>query len=138
MARLGELLRRYKGVTAYLFFGVCTTLVNIAVYELCFAALTVRNVPSTVIAWLVSVAFAFVTNKLWVFESRSLAPAVVAREAASFFACRAATGALDVIIMYIAVDVFGGSGLVWKIISNVIVVILNYAASKIFIFKKRQ
>lgn len=89
------------------------------------------STASTVIAWLAAVIFAFVTNKLLVFQSRRDG----LRELASFFACRIATGALDVAIMYVAVDRLGMNGLLWKLISNVAVTILNYAASRLFIFR---
>ena len=59
-------------------------------------------------------------------------------EAGSFLAARVATGVLDVLIMYLAVDVMGWNGTVWKLISNVVVVILNYIASRLFIFRKKE
>ena len=58
------------------------------------------------------------------------------RELASFFGCRLLTGALDVAIMAYCVDFRGGNGLLWKLLSNILVIVLNYAASKLFIFKK--
>ena len=131
-----ELFSKYRTVIAYLFFGACATVVNVAVYWLSFTVFAVPNVPYTVIAWIVSVLFAFITNKLWVFKSRGLSRTTLFREIASFFTCRLLTGLLDVAIMFIAVDTLKQNALLWKIISNAIVIILNYIASRYFIFLK--
>lgn len=77
---------------------------------------------STVIAWLLAVLFAFITNKLWVFDSRSFDKKVLTKEILAFFACRLATGILDVVIMYLAVDVMNSNGTVCKTISNMLVI----------------
>ena len=132
------MMLKYRAVIAYLFFGVCTTAVNIAVYYICCEYLGLRNVPATVTAWFFAVILAYITNKLWVFDSRSFKAGVLARELASFFLCRIATGLLDVAIMYIAVDLMRWNGVFWKLLSNFIVVLLNYIASKLLIFKKKN
>lgn len=127
---------KYKTVILYLFFGGCTTLVNMVCYHLLYNVWSVENVPSTAAAWVVSVLFAYITNKIFVFESRRSTRSGQLRELASFFGCRALTGVLDVGIMAFCVDFMGQNGLLWKFISNVLVVVLNYIASKWFIFKK--
>ena len=81
--------------------------------------------------------FAFFTNRRFVFESRETTAAGRWREFVSFFGCRVATGVLDVVIMAVAVDLMGWNGLVWKLISNVLVIVLNYVASKWLIFRKK-
>ncbi len=133
-----ELFEKYRSQILYVFFGGCTTLVNLGVYHLCYRILGIANVPSTVIAWLLAVIFAFITNKIWVFDSKSRAGNVLFHEIWSFFAARIATGLLDVGIMYLAVDVMHWNDTLWKLISNVIVIILNYVASRLFIFKKKE
>lgn len=130
------LFKKYKQVILYLFFGGCTTLINIVVYALLYRVLQIANVPSAIAAWLVSVIFAFVTNRSLVFESRETELRGRLRELVSFFGCRVLTGVLDVIIMAVAVDMLGWNGLLWKLISNVLVIILNYLASKFLIFRK--
>lgn len=127
-----------KEVILYLFFGVCTTAINVICYELLYDILKQKNIDSTIIAWIAAVIFAFITNKLYVFESRKTSLSQSVKEAFSFFGCRALTGVLDVLIMFITVDVLKWNGLVWKTISNIIVIIINYAASKFFIFKNRE
>ncbi|MCD7943922.1 MAG: GtrA family protein [Clostridia bacterium] len=132
-----ELIKKYKSVISYLFFGVCTTVINMATYYLCYNVSGIPNVPSTMIAWVVAVVFAYITNKLFVFDSKSFKADVLVREVASFFGCRLLTGILDVIIMYVAVDVMDMNSTLWKLVSNVLVIILNYVASKLVIFKKK-
>lgn len=131
-----ELLTKYRGLILYGVFGVLTTAVNMASYYLCFDVLSIPNLLSTAVAWLFAVLFAFVTNKLWVFESKTWG-GVWMRELVSFFSCRAATGVLDMAIMYIAVDRLAQNEMLWKLLSNVIVIVLNYIASKWLIFKKK-
>jgi putative flippase GtrA len=93
------------------------------------------NIPSTVIAWVLSVLFAYITNKLFVFESKSFDSHVLKKEIISFFGCRFFTGVMDVAIMYVAVDLVHSNSTLWKIASNMLVIIINYVASKLIIFK---
>ncbi|MBQ4226840.1 MAG: GtrA family protein [Clostridia bacterium] len=138
MEKLKGLFLKYKEQILYVFFGGLTTMINWGAYALCYNVLGVSNVPSVIIAWILGVAFAFVTNKIWVFESRSFDTKTVLRELWTFVAARLATGLLDLGIMYLAVDVLGGNGNVWKLISNVVVIILNYVFSKLIVFRKRD
>ncbi len=134
---IADLFRRYKSFIAYVFFGICTTLVNLFCYRLFYFVLGISNVPSTVIAWFFAVLFAFITNKLWVFDSKSFEITTFLPELVKFFICRIATGLLDVLIMWLAVDKMKWNAMAWKLISNVLVIVLNYAASKLVIFVKR-
>ena len=131
-----DLLKKYKSVILYIIFGVLTTLVNIAMYYIFYNLLCVANVISTIVAWILAVVFAFVVNKLFVFESVSWRKDIVLKEIRDFFACRILTGLLDVGIMYVAVDLLSWNSLIWKLISNILVTILNYIASKFIIFKR--
>jgi putative flippase GtrA len=130
-----DILIRYRSIIAYGVFGVLTTAVNIVSYFVSYSVFGIPNVVSTALAWVLSVLFAFVTNKLWVFESKSLDRETVIREAIAFFACRAATGVLDIAIMFVAVDMMGWNALLWKLVSNALVIVLNFVASKLVIFK---
>lgn len=128
---------RYRSIAAYIFFGVLTTVVNIAVYAAFTKALGVSYLWSNLIAWAASVAFAYVTNKLWVFESRSTAPRVLAYEVATFLAARLASGVLDTGLMFLLVGVLHGPDLWAKVFVNVVVVVLNYVFSELVVFKNR-
>ncbi len=134
---LKNLYQKYRQIFWYLFFGVCTMILNTVCYTVLYELLAVPNVPSTVIAWLAAVIVAFVTNKLVVFESRGRAGKGLF-ELVSFFGCRVATGLLDVLIMWIAVDLLAGNSVLWKLVSNVIITVLNYIVSKFFIFKSKS
>ena len=133
--KISSLFSTHKQIVLYLIFGVCTTVINTVCYWLLYDVLSWSNLLSTVIAWLAAVIFAFVTNKRYVFESKKSGIHEQLTEFASFFSCRILTGILDVVIMAVAVDMLKWNGLVWKLISNIIVTVLNYIASKFLIFK---
>ena len=133
--KISSLFSTHKQIILYLIFGVCTTVINTVCYWLLYDVLSWSNLLSTVIAWLAAVIFAFVTNKRYVFESKKSGIHEQLTEFASFFSCRILTGILDVIIMAVAVDMLKWNGLVWKLISNIFVTVLNYIASKFLIFK---
>ncbi len=129
------LIHIFMHLFLYGVFGVLTTLIDIFVYWLCTRIFSCPVVPSTVIAWTVAVFFAYWSNKNFVFHSKTTSPSGMLKEAGEFFACRIATGVLDVVIMYVFADVLGIYDVAVKITSNIIVIILNYIASKLFIFR---
>ena len=133
-----ELIKKYKSFIMYAIFGILTTIINLICYEVLYNHIGVSNIISNIIAWIAAVAFAYITNKIWVFESKSLEIKVVLSEIWKFINCRLATGVLDLIIMYIGVDILSGPSTILKIISNIIVIILNYIASKLVIFKSKK
>lgn len=135
MKMIKELLEKYKEQILYLFFGVCTTAVNIIVYYVC-DVLRFTTAVSTVIAWILSVLFAYVTNRKFVFISTVQGKGKIFKEGLRFFAYRAATGLLDLAIMIVFVDFLNFYGLLIKVLSNILVIVLNYIFSKLFIFKK--
>lgn len=135
MINVRMLYARYKRFIMYAVFGVLTTLVNMVSYYLCFRVADIPNVASTVIAWVLAVLFAFITNKLWVFDSRSFSVKVLRHEIPAFYVARLVTGILDVGIMYLAVDQLHLNPTLWKLVSNVLVIVINYIASRFFIFR---
>lgn len=94
------------------------------------------TILSTVLAWIIAVLFAYVTNRKWVFKSEEKTVKGIFREVIYFFSCRFLTGVLDVVIMYIFVDVLLMNDVFIKIMSNILVIIINYVASKLFIFRQ--
>lgn len=127
-----------KEIILYLIFGVLATVVNLAIYFLSAKILLVDEVISNVFAWMGSVIFAFVTNKVWVFESRGKSRKEVLREAISFFGFRAISGAFDVGVFALLVKVFLWNDAIVKIGLQVAITILNYVFSKIFVFRKNK
>lgn len=130
------LVIKYKNFIMYTIFGILTTAVNLISYILCCNICNIPNILSTIIAWILAVGFAFITNKLWVFDSKSFGIVTLKYEVPTFLGARIITGIFDVVIMYFTVDVFNWNPIIWKLLSNVIVIILNYIASKFVIFKK--
>ena len=131
-------IKKYEGVLLYLIFGVLTTFVNIVVYYILFNHVLLSNILSNAIAWVAAVIFAFITNKIWVFKSKTLEIEKVIKELSAFFSARLSTGLLDMAIMYVGVDLLKVNSIYSKIISGVVVVILNYIFSKLFIFRKNK
>lgn len=130
-------LKKYNSFVAYGVFGVLTTCVNILTYYLCYNVAAMSNTISNIASWIFAVSFAYITNKIWVFDSKTWKWEVLCKEIPAFVSCRLATGIMDLIIMYISVDVLHLHAVVMKILSNILVIILNYIFSKLIIFKKR-
>lgn len=124
----------FRQLILYGIFGVITTLINIVAYWAVSRLFGLSVVTSTVIAWLVAVFFAYWSNRKFVFESKNTSIVAIFFEAVYFFGARIATGVFDVAFMYVFADVLRLNDVVIKVVSNFIVVILNYVASK-FIFK---
>ena len=137
MGKLIELFRKYQDVISYLIFGGLSTIVNIVSYAFFSHALGMPTVPASVASWFVTVIFVYLTNRVWVFHSQAESAAEIAREFMTFMGCRVATGVLDVAIMWVSVDILGWNDIVMKVISNMIVIVLNYVASKLVIFKRK-
>ncbi len=132
------MIKKYKSLILYGFFGVATTLVNIISYYICSKWLHLNVLIGTSISWLVAVIFAYITNKIFVFESKTTKFNDTLREIISFFSCRILTGILDIGIMYICVDCLHFNDMIIKALSNILVIILNYIASKLLIFNKKD
>ena len=133
-----DLFIKYKFIILYGIFGVFTTIINILVYSLLYSVLNFSNVISNIIAWIASLLFAFVTNKIWVFESKNFDFKIFVKELCSFVLCRLTTGILDLGIMFVGVDLLKGPAIILKVISNIIVIVLNYVFSKVFVFKNKS
>lgn len=122
---------------SYLIFGVLTTVINIAICGLCYDYLHWNVIVANTAAWTVAVIFAFITNKLFVFKSKSFEANVFWRELVTFLVARLLSLGIDDFGMWLLVDIFHGNVWIAKIIMNVIVVIINYVLSKLIIFKKK-
>ena len=137
MKKVLDFLKKYEEIISYLFFGGLTTLVNYAVYLPCYNWLHLSGALSNVIAWVAAVAFAYLTNKPFVFKSHDWSMKVVLPELAKFVGCRVGSGLLETAIIFVTVDLLGWNGNVIKLITSILVVVLNYVASKLLVFRKR-
>ena len=120
----------------YLVFGGLTTAVNYAVYFPLYNLLSVSATASNVIAWVFAVAFAFITNKIYVFNSRDWTIKNILAELSGFLGCRIGSGALETGVIFVATNYLDLNGNMIKIFTGISVVILNYFGSKLFIFNK--
>ena len=127
-----EYLKKYREILLYLVFGVLTTVINIISFYLLSDILKINWMISNVAAWIVSVLFAYFTNKKYVFESKNKN---VIKEFTSFVVCRVLSLGIDMAVMKLLIDVLSVNKLFSKIVSNVIVIIANYIFSKFLIFK---
>lgn len=134
--KIRALLEKYWDVISYLFFGVLTTIVNYVIYLPVYNLLGLSAAVSNAIAWVVAVAFAYLTNKPFVFKSHDWSAKTVVPELAKFVSCRLASGVMETAILFVTVDLLGWNGNLWKLVTSVLVVILNYLASKLLVFKK--
>ena len=161
---IGRLIDKFftKEIVSYVFFGVLTTFVNLAVFYLTkklFAAIGWNGFFNTIvpedskivelfsggseyldanlIAWVAGVIFAFVTNKLFVFESKSWRPSIAGKEFTGFVGARVFSLFVEMLGMFVMVTLLTWNELVAKLIVGVIVIIMNYIFSKLLIFKKK-
>ncbi len=130
------LLHKYREIISYVFWGAMTTAVNYVTYLMLTEGLQVYYLTSTVIAWAVSVLFAYFVNKLFVFQSKTWAWRVALRELWQMVASRVFSLGLEMAIMWIFVDMLLCPHAVVKLMANVLVVIVNYVLSKFIIFKQ--
>lgn len=131
-----KLLVKYWDVITYLVFGVLTTVVNYIVYLPVYNLLGLSAAVSNAIAWVVAVAFAYLTNKPFVFKSHDWSAKTVIPELTKFVSCRVASGVMETLILLVTVDILMWDGNIWKVLTSVLVVILNYFGSKLLVFKK--
>ena len=140
MEKIKELYKKYKEVINYLIFGVLTTLVSLAVYYI--SVLTVLDPENAfqlqvanIISWIAGVAFAYFTNRKYVFESKETNKI---KEASKFVLARVTTLVMDMLIMWLGVTILHGNDKIVKLISQVVVIVSNYVFSKLFVFKKEK
>ena len=136
MEKLKAMLEKHWDVVSYLFFGVLTTAVNYIVYLPCYNVLGLSGSLSNTIAWAGAVAFAYLTNKPFVFRSHDWSARTVIPELIKFVGCRIGSGVLETAIIFLTVDCLSWNGNVMKLMTSVLVVILNYIGSKLLVFRK--
>ena len=159
-----ELFRKYREIIMYLIFGVLTTVVSIVGYIVFRAVFpNAQSVPEqlswiftltsrfgiesntvfpNILSWILASTFAFITNRLFVFRSENKTFGKVLLEALRFYASRISTLLVDVILMFLLVDLTGFHAgwyeLLAKVFTNVVVIVLNYIFSKLFVFARSK
>ena len=130
-------MKNKKEIILYLIFGVLTTLVSLVTYYLCTVTILNPNNAieiqiANIISWILSVTFAFFTNRKYVFKSKES----IKKEGIKFYISRISSLLIDVIIMFIFVTILKLNDKIIKLVNQVIIIIFNYVASKLFVFKK--
>lgn len=147
-----KLFNKYKELINYVFFGVLATIVSIGSFKIFDVILGEHlYMLSNVISWIITVIFAYFTNKLWVFQSKSWKPNVVVRELIGFFGARLFSLGVEELGLWLMIDKMNigtigfeildfdvNGNLIAKVIMQVVIVILNYIFSKLIIFKKKD
>ena len=127
-----DIMKLDRELVLYVVFGTFTFLVNIVTYFLFQSVMGINYLVSNVLAWFFSVLFAYITNRTWVFESKS--PEIL-KEMSLFFGGRIFSGVMDTALMYLFIDVLVLGNTFSKIVVQIIVIVLNYVFSKLIVFK---
>ena len=144
LKKLADWYRAHKEGMRYLIFGAISTVVNILTYAI-FASLILKDLPveelrvniSELVAFVVSIIFAYITNKIYVFETKTENWKDLIREITSFTSCRILTEFVSILLMNMAIW-FSINDIFMKVFSNIVVIILNFIFSKLIIFKKKK
>ena len=136
--KVKSLLQRYWDVLSYLIFGVLTTIVNYLIYLPAYNLLGFSAALSNAIAWVVAVTFAYLTNKPFVFKSHDWSSRTVIPELTKFVSCRLASGAAETLILLVSVDIMGWNGNIWKLVTQFLVLVMNYIGSKFLVFRNKS
>ena len=132
-----SIFEKYKALILYGIFGVTTTIINVVSYALLlFIGINVQI--AVVVSWLLAVIVAYLTNRVWVFNSGAVTKLELLREFISFMLARLATLVVEMVIIWFGVQLLNQDPIVWKIIDNIVVIILNYIISKLIVFKIRK
>lgn len=136
MDKIVALYNKYKEIINYIIFGALTTLVNFFVYFICIDMFSIHYLIANIIAWILSVIFAYISNRLFVFEKVNFSIKSIFREITLFFGARLLSGLIETGALFIMVSLLAISDKISKLLVAVIVVILNYIFSKLIVFKK--
>ena len=137
MDKMKVLWNRHRDILLYLFFGGLTTLVNYLIYFPLYYYCKLPASVSNALAWIGAVIFAFLTNKPFVFGSHNWSKEVVLQEAGKFVGSRVISGLVETGFIALTVDYLKWHGLTMKVVASIGVIILNYIASRWFVFKKK-
>lgn len=120
----------------YIIYGILTTLINIVTYMF-LTRIGINYIISNVIAFIISIIFAFITNKVCVFKSYTWEKVIVLRESITFISARISTFIIDMVLMIIFIEYMNINNFIAKVIVNIVVIVINYIISKLIVFKKR-
>lgn len=132
------ILKRHIGTILYLFFGALTVLINIITYLFFTRIINFTFLVSNSLAWSVAVLFSYITNKFFVFKSEKTEIFFLLKEFISFLSCRLFSGFIEILLMYLMIDLLSLNDILVKVITNTIVIILNFIFNKIVVFNHKN
>lgn len=142
MEKITKYYKKYEEIIKYLLFGVLTTIFNFVTYYvlvfLCGTEEGIVGIVCNVIATIASILFAYITNRRFVFNSKSNGKKEIFKEMFSFFSCRAFSFFIDFLIYLIGCTIMKLPSFIVKMVSQVVVTILNYIFSKLIVFKNKE
>lgn len=127
--------KKHKEVLMYLFFGGIAFFLNIALFALFSGAMNITELIANVICWVICVLFQFFTNRTWVFDGHVDSAGAFVKQMSSFFGGRIFTLVVEEIILAIFITWLGLNSMIVKLVAQVVVIVLNYVVSKLFVFK---
>ena len=136
LAPLFPAYKRHKEKLLYVFFGGLTTVVSLVTFWLVDRVLAQNEHVANLVSWLLAVLFAFVTNRIWVFEAKTAGMAAFFKQMLGFYGGRLATLGIEEALLLVFITWLHFDSMVVKVAAQVVVLILNYIISKLLIFRK--
>lgn len=130
--------KKYKEILLYLFFGGLAFIISIASYAFANIELGMNELIANVVSWILAVLFAFITNRIWVFQAPTKTTGEFIKQITSFFAGRIATFVVEEVILLVFITWLGFNSIGVKVVAQIVVIVLNYVISKLVIFKKDE
>ncbi len=137
LRRLNGLYKKHKSVLLYIFFGGLTTVISIASFVVCDSFFGINELVSNVISWICAVTFAYLTNRVWVFNSKAKGKEILS-EALYFCGGRVSTLLIEELLLLVFVTLLHFNSTVVKVIAQFVVLVLNYFISKLFVFREKK
>jgi len=131
-----KIYKKYEEIINYLIMGVLTTLVSIITYFIFAKVIGINYLVSNIISWIISVSFAYITNKIFVFKNNIKEKKQVFIQIYQFVKYRLLSLVIDILLMYLLVEIIKMDDMIAKVINQIIIIVLNYVFSKLFVFKK--
>ena len=130
--------KKYKELLLYLFFVGLSFIVSIATYALFNVGMNINELIANVLSWIITVMFAFLTNRVWVFQSTTNGVAEFVKQMLVFYSGRVITLVVEEVILLVFITWLGFNSMLIKVIAQVIVILLNYVISKLVVFRKKE
>ncbi|MCR5665605.1 MAG: GtrA family protein [Eubacterium sp.] len=130
--------QKNREVLLYLFFGGLTFIVSVVSYALFYKVCGMNALIANVFSWILAVLFAYITNRIWVFQSQHNSRLKVLIEILSFFGGRVFTLVVEEVILWVGISHLHGDGVLVKVVAQIVVIVLNYVISKLFVFRNEK